>query len=106
MAVQNAEFEGLLSFIARPEPEYLVARKTVSGFAGAKIVVTGTSHYYTRDLVGFMSTVQPVTIVHIVPSDMADYNADLVASILAADADEPDASFDNVVDLLDWLNRD
>jgi hypothetical protein len=35
-----------------------------------------------------------------------DYDPDFVASILKADAAEPEASFDNVVDMLDWLNRD
>jgi hypothetical protein len=34
------------------------------------------------------------------------YDPDLVTSILKADASEPEASFDNVVDMLDWLNRD
>jgi hypothetical protein len=35
-----------------------------------------------------------------------EYNPDFVASILAADGAEPEACFDNVVDMLDWLNRD
>jgi hypothetical protein len=35
-----------------------------------------------------------------------DYDPDFVASVLKADASEPEASFDNVVDMLDWLNRD
>jgi hypothetical protein len=34
-----------------------------------------------------------------------DYDPDFVASILKADASEPEASFDNVVDMLNWLNR-
>ncbi|MGV7219697.1 hypothetical protein [Bradyrhizobium sp. UFLA05-112] len=34
------------------------------------------------------------------------YDSDFVADILAADAAEPEASFDNVVDMLEWLNRD
>jgi len=34
------------------------------------------------------------------------YNAELVASILQADAAPSEASFNNVVDMLDWLNRD
>jgi hypothetical protein len=37
---------------------------------------------------------------------VANYNADFVAELLAADAAEPEATFDNVVDMLDWLNRD
>lgn len=34
------------------------------------------------------------------------YDSDFVADILAADTAEPEASFDNVVDMLEWLNRD
>lgn len=36
----------------------------------------------------------------------ADYDPGFVASILQADAAPPEASFNNVVDMLDWLNRD
>lgn len=36
----------------------------------------------------------------------SDYDPDFVASILQADAAPPEASFNNVVDMLDWLNRD
>ena len=35
-----------------------------------------------------------------------DYNATFVAEVLAADAAPPEASFNNVVDMLDWLNRE
>lgn len=39
--------------------------------------------------------------------DNEEYNSDLVAEILAADAAPPEEpGFDNVVDLLEWLNRD
>jgi hypothetical protein len=34
------------------------------------------------------------------------YDPDFVASILAADKAEPEARFNNVVDMLDWLNRE
>jgi hypothetical protein len=34
------------------------------------------------------------------------YDPEFVDEILAADAAEPEASFNNVVDMLDWLNRD
>ena len=34
------------------------------------------------------------------------YDADFVKAIQAADAAEPEAGFNNVVDMLDWLNRD
>jgi hypothetical protein len=34
------------------------------------------------------------------------YDAEFVKTIQAADAAEPEAGFNNVVDMLDWLNRD
>jgi hypothetical protein len=34
------------------------------------------------------------------------YDPDFVASILHADAAPPEATFTNVVDMLEWLNRD
>ena len=34
------------------------------------------------------------------------YDSDFVASILQADASAPEATFNNVVDMLDWLNRE
>jgi hypothetical protein len=37
---------------------------------------------------------------------VGNYNSDFVAELLAADAAEPEATFDNVVDMLGWLNRD
>jgi hypothetical protein len=37
---------------------------------------------------------------------MLDYDPNFVADILKADAETPEASFDNVVDMLDWLNRE
>jgi len=33
------------------------------------------------------------------------YNPDMVDEILRADAAPPEAKFNNVVDMLDWLNR-
>jgi hypothetical protein len=35
-----------------------------------------------------------------------EYDPAFVAKILAADAEPEEEGFDNVVDLLDWLNRD
>ncbi|GGI23813.1 hypothetical protein [Bradyrhizobium guangdongense] len=36
----------------------------------------------------------------------ASYSKDFVDAVLAADAEKPEAEFDNVVDLLAWLDRD
>ena len=43
-----------------------------------------------------------VTCEEIVP----EYDPPFVASIIRADAAEPEASFDNIVDAIFWLNQD
>jgi hypothetical protein len=35
-----------------------------------------------------------------------EYDPDFVASVLKADSEPPEAHFNNVVDMLNWLNRD
>ncbi len=39
------------------------------------------------------------------PYSEEPYSEEFVASILEADAADPEASFDNIIDLLEWLNR-
>lgn len=45
-------------------------------------------------------------LYYAVYADPEEYNPDLVADILRADAEPPEAQFNNVVDMLNWLNRD
>jgi hypothetical protein len=83
--------------------------ETVTGFEGARLVTTLTgslgqivegSGWYPNTMVGLS-----LGAVYYASASAGDYDADLVASILQADAAAPEASFSNVVDMLDWLNR-
>lgn len=37
--------------------------------------------------------------------EFTEYDADFVSDILRADSEPVEASFDNVTDMLDWLNN-
>jgi hypothetical protein len=80
--------------------------ETISGFEGA-LLFAGSSLSYSGIAIGaFCSNARsPLSFGCTVTSD-SGYDADFVADILKADAAEPEASFDNVVDMLDWLNRE
>jgi hypothetical protein len=54
------------------------------------------------------NTAGPVfaTLESTTTTTIGEYDSDFVASVLRADAEAPEASFNNVVDMLDWLNRD
>jgi hypothetical protein len=41
-----------------------------------------------------------------IPSGSFGYDPDLVSSLLRADLEKPEAVFDNVIDMMDWLQRD
>jgi hypothetical protein len=77
--------------------------------AGCPRIVTGLSANNSRVVTSFdWSSTAPIGISlggeYYVGA--SDYDPDFVASILQADAAPPEASFNNVVDMLDWLNRD
>lgn len=38
--------------------------------------------------------------------ETTNYNPDLVAKILASDREKPEATFTNVIDMMDWLQCD
>ena len=119
---------------APPPPRYLHAIKeaisgpsgavvlsdvfsNATGSAGASIVgsdtwtnAATTGHFFGRLAGPWGEYYELLTVVQaaVVPAMMRDeqYNPDLVAEILHADAKPPEAKFNNVVDMLDWLNRD
>src|ERR1700685_2018780 len=102
--------------------EYIKSRRrwqanlTVSGLGGSRLLngsnaeyVSAGSHQWLGGgsasagegrVVTFSYSGNPPLV-----EEAADYNADLVAEILRADAAQPETSFNNVVDMLDWLNR-
>jgi hypothetical protein len=82
--------------------------KTISGFEGARIVTALSgglsglmegSAWSSNGMIG-------ASLGAVYYAGASDYDPDFVTSILQADAAAPEASFDNVVDMLDWLNRD
>ncbi len=85
---------------------------TISGAAGSRIVngsnagnVSGISRWYG----GGSTSVDFEIRVHSYSGPVSvteEYDPAFVAEILAADAAPAEEGFDNVVDLLDWLNRD
>src|ERR1700693_3992555 len=108
------------------EVEYLRSRRrwraysnwanfTVSGASGSRILAGTNSEYVSGappEWSGGGSTSAGIQVVIITYSNAgpasvaAEYNPDMVAEILRADAAQPEGSFNNVVDMLDWLNRD
>jgi len=82
--------------------------ETVAGFQGARIV-TVLSDAKSALVVGSGWTSNATIGVSLGGeyfTDAQEYDAVFVESIIKADADSPEASFNNVVDMLDWLNRD
>jgi hypothetical protein len=87
--------------------------RTVSGREGWQTVVElatspmWTGHYHSIVLGSCVFTTASASAVScVVQATAPDYDQGFVNSVLAADAAKPDASFNNVVDILDWLNRD
>jgi len=82
--------------------------ETVAGFNGARIVTgaTGTPNLKLEAHAWTSNATIGVTLGGVYYASAGGYDPDFVASILQADAAPPEASFDNVVDMLDWLNRD
>jgi hypothetical protein len=85
--------------------------KTVSGREGSRIVVelaaspiSATERFVWGSFT--FATATATTVSCVFQTNAPAYDQDFVKSVLAADAAKPEASFNNVVDMLDWLNRD
>lgn len=98
-------------------------RRTVPGFEGTQIITaftscnldaevvrscTGTTADSTNFTVNFWTYTGvsiPIVKVALWPTT-PEYDQQFANTILAADAAAPEGSFDNVIDLMDWLDRD
>ena len=81
--------------------------KTVSGSDGARIIKGSTGSFDPSRTYAFVSNATvDVSLVVVYYAGINDYDPEFVTSILQADAAAPEASFNNVVDMLDWLNRE
>jgi hypothetical protein len=92
----------------RPVRNVFRVTETVAGFDGARIFTT-LSDSASTVVVGcslFSNATQTFSLGGVYYAGASNYDPDFVASILQADAAAPEASFNNVVDMLDWLNRD
>jgi hypothetical protein len=92
-----------------PEHRFRLApiTKAVSGFDGARIVTSLTDHPNAVSNYGiFSNATDSATFEMVYYTSTVDYDAGIVASLLHADSASPEANFSNVVDMLDWLNRD
>jgi len=79
--------------------------ETVSG-TGAKLFGGHTGTAMTTSGWTTNTVVRNVVVEIVATSASHKYDPDFVASILQADAAPPEVSFNNVVDMLEWLNRD
>ena len=72
--------------------------QNMMAFSGNSTVVAG-SNLFSNATVG-------VSLGGTYFASLAEYDPAFVQSILQADAASPEASHNNVVDMLDWLNRE
>jgi hypothetical protein len=105
MSVQTAE--------RRPRRYVHPITETVSGFGGAVIVdsvTANTNMYYVLEYDWSSNAKSPVVAGVALFSGHGEsnneYDPAFVARVLKADAAPTEATFDNVIDMLDWLERD
>jgi hypothetical protein len=114
MAVQLAERE---KRIANPMARNVYPiTKTVSGSEWARIITTVSGALISVDAATFpfrentytfsSNAAEGFSICTLSYASVADYDSSFVTEMLAADAAEPEATFNNVVDMLGWLNRE
>jgi hypothetical protein len=79
-------------------------RATIAWGAWGFVTTNNYDYFYLGTAA--VSTALALVSVGCISSSNSDYDTDFVESILSADAAEPEARFSNVVDMLEWLNRD
>jgi hypothetical protein len=81
--------------------------ETVSGF-GKSVTVTSVADSTSMVVVGvdWSNATSGATFGGVYYAGAEEYDPDFVASVLKADSEPPEAHFNNVVDMLNWLNRD
>ncbi len=83
---------------------------TVSGFDGARIVTAWSNiSAVAVTVIGYATATTAtngISLRTIYYAGANGYDDEFAANILKADAAAPEAEFNNVVDMLDWLNRE
>jgi hypothetical protein len=106
MSLQFVEREKLRAVFELSHPQ----ATTTPGFNGATLVLTAVSGSVAIPQNAGVYAVLTNTSGHetlggTFYAGADEYNEEFVKSILAADAAEPEARFNNVVDMLEWLDR-
>jgi phosphoglycolate phosphatase-like HAD superfamily hydrolase len=94
-------------------------RTTIAGFAGTQLLTAFSSENYDpQGISTFTGATGPAGYLNVIAStrtgmsvdlvytQVSSYRPEFVDAILAADKAKPEAKFDNVVDMLDWLSRE
>ncbi|WP_298255834.1 hypothetical protein [Bradyrhizobium sp.] len=81
--------------------------ETIAGFGNAQnlMAFSGNNAFVTGSNLVSNATIG-VSLGGTYFASIAEYDPAFVQSILQADAEPPEASHNNVVDMLDWLNRE
>lgn len=85
--------------------------EAIPGFSGT-VTFTDVAHSGSLHVVGidwFSNAMTGVSLGGVYPAvyvEAEEYDPGLVTSLRRADAAPPEAQFNNVVDMLNWLNRD
>jgi hypothetical protein len=81
--------------------------KTVSGSAGTLIGSTSNSERtVVSDLANATTTQGYQLVCDSTATKTEEYAPEMVELLLRLDTEKPEAKFNNVVDMLDWLNRE
>src|SRR5450759_5055702 len=85
------------------------AALTVTGGSAGSLIMNGTSNTTNAGTawLDWSTTATPRPTLGVAisgwPEPEGQYNSAMVSALLQADAEEPEAKFNNVVDMLDWL---
>ncbi len=99
MALQEAKERKLLFPVIETVAGFGHAQNLMALSDNHSAVVAGGPSLYSNAMVG-------VSLGGTYFAGASGYDPDFVTGILQADAAAPEANFNNVVDMLDWLNRE
>lgn len=74
------------------EPYMVLTQAEVAGYGGSICISNGYAHTYS--------------LTFVTSNTQDQYDPEMVIAILRADAEKPEATFSNVIDMMEWLERD
>lgn len=107
MSIQEAAYDEQRGQYPAMHHVYPVSQ-TISGTAGARIAYGSNVNVTTVGWVALVSTAnQEYQLVGVAPTPVTEeYVPEMVSLLLRLDKAPPEAKFNNVVDMMDWLDRD